>query len=57
LEQKANLAATISRSVFVDMSLYCVKSGMKKKDIVELALLEFLEKHDKERSIKRERMD
>lgn len=47
MEQTANLAAVINKQVFVHMSLYCVKTGMKKKDIVELALIEFLEKYDK----------
>lgn len=41
-----NITAEISKDVFLNMSLFSVKSGLKKKEIVELALIEFLEKHD-----------
>ena len=46
--EKANLAAEIDKNVFQQMALFAVKSGMKKTEIIELALIEFLEKHFKE---------
>ncbi|MEH7470538.1 hypothetical protein V7158_01950 [Priestia megaterium] len=46
-EETANLAAAINKQVFMQMSFFALSSGMKKKEVVELALIEFLEKHDK----------
>jgi hypothetical protein len=39
--------AEISPELFINMSVFAAKSGFKKKDIVEKALLDFLAKHDK----------
>ncbi|WP_177177318.1 hypothetical protein [Bacillus sp. MUM 116] len=43
--ETANLAVTINKEVFIQMSLLAVKSGMKKKEIVEHALIEYLKHH------------
>lgn len=45
--EKANLTAEIDKNVFQQISLFAVQNDMKKKDVVELALIEFLEKHFK----------
>ncbi|MDF1995809.1 hypothetical protein [Peribacillus frigoritolerans] len=38
----ANLATIINRNVFTQMSIYAITNGMKKKEVVELAIIEFL---------------
>ena len=43
--ETSNLAAEIDRKVFIQMSLYAVQNGMKKKEVIEKALIEFLERH------------
>ena len=43
--ETANLAAEIDKKVFIQMSLYAVQNGMKKKEVIETALKEFLERH------------
>lgn len=45
--EKANLAAEIDKQVNLNISLFALQNEMKKKDVVELALIEFLEKHFK----------
>lgn len=46
--EKANLSAEIDKNVFQQMAMFAAQSSLKKKEIVELALIEFLEKHNKE---------
>lgn len=41
---KSNLAAEIDKEVNLQITLFAVRSGMKKKDVIELALIEFLER-------------
>jgi hypothetical protein len=40
----ANLATIINKAVFMQMSIYAVTHGMKKKDLVETAIIEFLDR-------------
>ncbi|MEH6949123.1 hypothetical protein V7068_19050 [Bacillus sp. JJ634] len=40
--ETANLSVIISKEIFIEMSVFAVKSGMKKKEIVEQAIREFL---------------
>lgn len=40
----ANLATIINKAVFQRMSIYAVTHGMKKKDLVERAIIEFLDR-------------
>ncbi|MFD2926310.1 hypothetical protein [Halobacillus naozhouensis] len=44
-KEEANLTATINKKVFYEMSLYALENGMKKREIVELALIQYLKKH------------
>lgn len=43
--EKANLAAEIDKEVNQQITIFAVRHGLKKKDVVERALIEFLERH------------